>query len=196
MFSKLLRATFVSLILSPMLLVAMHVLAFQLNFAHYGIYLSLYDGRELTIYEIVRWLLFMDEEAFVGANFASVLLSWLISWYVAADWVRDYRVILFTPFIVLFAGIFYFAAWSHAQILIYFPEILYVFVTAWVIEVLLYVKYRLRRPKTFFERLEEEGFEFPEEYKKLVKLPRKCPHCGSIQYSSSEFCWRCGRKVL
>jgi len=195
MIGKLLRATFVSLILSPMLLVAMHVLAFQLNFAHYGIYMTLYNGKELSIYTIIKWLLFMEEDALIGSNLVSVILAWSISWYAASDWVKDFRAIIFTPIIVLLVGILYFAAWRHAQIIFYFPEILYIFITSWVVEVILYIKYKIRKPKTFFERLEEYGMTFPEEYKKPVKVPTRCPNCGAILYSGPDFCWKCGEKL-
>ena len=195
MITKILRATFVSIILAPFLLVSIHVLAFQLNLARYGIYLTLYNGREIPIFIIVKWLLFMEEDALKGSNFVSIIFTWLTTWYVAADWVKDYRVSVVNPILVLFVGILYLAAWRHTEIILYFPETLYLFVTSWIVELTLYIKRRLRRPKTFFERLEEVGITFPKEYKISLKLPIRCPSCGADLYSSPEYCWKCGIKI-
>jgi len=192
---KLLRSTFVALIVAPMALVIIHVLAFWLEWFQYGIHLTLYNGTSLTIYTIVTWLLFMAPPAFKFHNFVSIVVAWLFAWYIAADWVKDRRVDLVSPFLTVGVLLLYLAAWRHTSILLYFPESFTLFFTAWVMGVILSVRDKFRKKKTFFELLEERGFKLKAEEKFGVQIPIKCKHCGAVIHSYPKYCWNCGREL-
>ena len=195
MIGKLLRSTFVALIVAPIILVIIHVIAFYYYLAQYGVHLTLYNGGSLTIYTIVNWLLLIPESSRSLHNTISVIVAWLVAWYVAADWVKDRRVDLTSPFLAFLTLILYLGAWRHSSILVYIPESLTILFTSWIMGAFLFVRDKYRKEKTFFDVLEEMGFKLTPEEKQGVELPSQCPHCGALIYSYPTYCWRCGKKI-
>jgi len=195
MIGKTLRGTLVSIVTSTFILVLIHLIAF-IEGGVLSKYFTMYYGKSIDIYTIVTWLLVINSSAMRISNYLSVLLAWTIAWYVSGEWVRDRKSIGLASIVSFLLLILYLAAWRHASIIIYVPESLAIFYGAVISESFLYLKEKVARKPTFFELLEREGYKLSESEKRRIEVPLKCHNCGSLLYSSSQFCWKCGEKIL
>lgn len=195
MLGKVLRSTLVSIVASTFILVLTHLIAF-IEGGGLSRYLTMYYGKSIDIYTIVTWLLVMNNSAMKLGNYLSILLAWTIAWYVAGEWVRDRKSIGLSSIVSFLLLILYLAAWRHATIIIYIPESLAIFYGAVISEFFLYIKEKIAKRPTFFELLEREGYKLSENEKKPIKIPLQCHSCRSPLYSSSQYCWKCGEKIL
>lgn len=183
------KSMFMGFIFTPVFFVIYNIISYQLH--HY----LLYRGEPLAIHWIVEWLLMLPPETNDQLAFLVITVSWLSGWLLAWNRSRSLSAVIAAIFASYILYILYLVSFWRVHIVLVFPEdIIPVLITVFVLIILSVIK-SMKPKKTIFDKLERAGIVFPAEWKTPREIPMKCPHCGAIIMSSSEYCWNCGKKI-
>jgi len=190
-----LKALWMGFISLPVILVIIQFLSTQLSLSRFGIFLTLYKGTPLSINYIVKWLLLAESEALHGVNFWAIVITWGLGWLFISDWVRNIKATFLGVFSTYGLYILYLSLYHRVALKLVFPESFIPILLALASTTIMYYLRKVKKTKTFFERLRDSGVAIPESYLKKVKLPTTCDECGAIILSNSKYCWKCGKDL-
>lgn len=194
-FIDYLKALWMGFISLPVILVIIQFLSTQMGLSRVGVFVTMYKGTPLSINYIVRWLLISEKDALHGFNFWAIILTWSLGWFIISDWVRNVEATAYGVLSTYGLYIFYLTIYHRYPLKLFFPESFLPMVSALLVTMMAYYLRKLKRSKSFFERLREAGIEFPKAYMIHMNLPNKCSNCGAIILSNSKYCWRCGEDL-
>lgn len=190
-----LKALWMGFISLPVILVIIQFLSTQLNLSRFGIFVTLYKGSPLSINYIVRWLLLAESEALTGVNFWAILITWGFGWLFISDWVKNVKATFLGVLSTYGLYIVYLSLYHKIALKLAFPESFIPILLALASITIVHFVGRIRRTKTFFDRLRESGVDIPEIYLRSAETPIICDECGAVILSNSKYCWKCGKII-
>jgi len=153
-----------------------------------------YQGQPVDAITYVRWLLFSaDQISPFNMAFVQVLVAWLIGGFIAGGIIKK-----LSPISGLLSGLtvwllFLILSRSYPWEAGSGPFLTLVLST--LTPVLGFSATILRKPRGFFQRLEEGGIHVPEYLREKVEVPLMCPSCNEKIFSDAEYCWNCKTKL-
>jgi len=153
-----------------------------------------YQGQPVDAITYVRWLLFSANEiSSFNMPFIQVLVAWLMGGFIAGGIIKKLSPIsgllsgltVWLLFLTL-SGVY---PWEKGS-----GPLLTLFLSTFT-PILGFSATRLRKPRSFFQRLKEGGIHVPESLREKVEVPVVCPSCNEKIFSDAEYCWNCKTKL-
>ena len=157
-----------------------------------------YQRSPVDAITYIQWLLFSAKEISpFNMAFVQVLVAWLMGGFIAGGVTKKLSAMVsgllsgFTVWLLflILARPFPTYPWEAGS----GPFLTLIFSTLTPIPGLLASK--LRKPKEFFQRLEDGGIHVPEHLRGKVEVPLVCPSCNEKIFSNAEYCWNCKTKL-
>ena len=185
-----LKSIFLGFVVTPVFFVSISVLSYSLH------YYLIFSGKPISIHEVALWLLLLVDRTRGQIEFWSVVISWILGWLLVLSRSRNFPAVIFALITAYFLYILYLVSFWRISIILEFPYNFYQLLITMAVLVVVKAINRVRPKKTIFDILARHGMIFPEEWRRPVELPMRCPHCGAVIHSSSDICWSCGRRIF
>jgi len=188
----ILRSAWLGGVTAPIILVILQFLSRELYLTRFGFIITLYRDQPIAVNTVIQWLLLATPEALEGTNLVAVIITWIITWAIVADWVKKFDDIVLGMLLNYLVYILYLSWYRHIPVKLYFPESFYPIPFSLLVVGVVILNYKRKSRITFFDALEKAGIKVPAEYKVHLEMPLVCPSCNAVIYSNSHYCWKCG----